>query len=167
MWVFSYRINCNWSLMRNSIIVIHTNTMPFTYSYFSFFRATPVAYRDSQARGQMELQLLAHATATAMRDPRCACDLHHSSRQRRILNPLSKVRDRTCVLMDASWIHFRWATMGNLEGLANLEVVISFYFFCFMDNPYFFFFLGLFPRAPSSADVKISHSLGESRRAAK
>ena len=57
--------------------------------------------------------------------------------------------------------------MGNLEGLANLEVVISFYFFCFMDNPYFFFLEGLLHRAPSCADVKISHSLGESLRAAK
>ena len=31
-------------------------------------------------------------------------DLHHSSRQRRILNPLSKARDQTCVLMVTSQI---------------------------------------------------------------
>ena len=40
-----------------------------------------------------ELQLLAYTTATATRDPSCVCDLHHSSQQCRILNPLSKARD--------------------------------------------------------------------------
>ena len=32
------------------------------------------------------------------------CDTHHSSLQLQILNPLSEVRDRTRVLMDASWV---------------------------------------------------------------
>ena len=36
-----------------------------------------------------ELQLLAYATATAMWDLRRVCDLHHSSQQCWILNPLS------------------------------------------------------------------------------
>ena len=49
---------------------------------------------------------LAYTTATATQDPSCAYDLHHSSWQRQILNPLSKVRDRTCVLVDASQIRF-------------------------------------------------------------
>ena len=53
-----------------------------------------------------ELWLLAYTTAIAMQDPSLVCDLHHSSRQRQILNPLSKARDQTCVLMDASRIHF-------------------------------------------------------------
>ena len=43
---------------------------------------------------ESELQLPAHATATAMQD------LHHSSRQRQILNPLSKASDQTRVLVD-------------------------------------------------------------------
>ena len=34
------------------------------------------------------------------------CHLHYSSRQRQILNLLSEARDRTCVLMDTSQIHF-------------------------------------------------------------
>ena len=42
-----------------------------------------------------ELQLLAYTTATATQDPTCICNLHHSSRQHRILNPLSKARDPT------------------------------------------------------------------------
>ena len=39
---------------------------------------------------ESELQLLARATATAT-----VCNLHHSSQQRQIHNPLSKARDRT------------------------------------------------------------------------
>uniref|UniRef100_A0A8D1C8G3 C2 domain-containing protein n=1 Tax=Sus scrofa TaxID=9823 RepID=A0A8D1C8G3_PIG len=42
-----------------------------------------------------------------VRDPSCACDLHHGSWQRRILNPRSEARDRTCNLMVPSRIHFQ------------------------------------------------------------
>ena len=59
---------------------------------------------------QSELQLPAYARATATQDPSRVCDLHHSSQQHRILNPLGKARDRTCVPMDSSQIHFRCAT---------------------------------------------------------
>ena len=52
-----------------------------------------------------ELQLPAYTTATATRDPSCICNLHHNSWQCWILNPQSKARDWTSVLMDASQIH--------------------------------------------------------------
>ena len=48
-----------------------------------------------------------------MQDPNCVCDLHHSSQQRQILNPLSEARDRTDNLMVPSWIHFCCATTGT------------------------------------------------------
>ena len=54
---------------------------------------------------ELELQLLAYATAIAMPDLSRVCELHHSSRQCGMLNPLSRARDRTRILMDASWIH--------------------------------------------------------------
>ena len=54
----------------------------------------------------LELQLLAYATLTATWDASQICDLHNSG-QCQILNPLSKARDRTCVLVDAHQIHFR------------------------------------------------------------
>ena len=54
---------------------------------------------------ELELQLLTYTTATAMWDPSLICDLHHSSQQHWILNPLRETRDRTCVLMDPSWVH--------------------------------------------------------------
>jgi len=49
---------------------------------------------------ESELQLLACTTATAMPDLSRICNLHHSSRQRWILNPLSEARDQTHILMD-------------------------------------------------------------------
>ena len=51
-----------------------------------------------------ELQLPASTTATATQDPSCVFDLHHSSRQQWILNPLSRARDQTLIIMDASQV---------------------------------------------------------------
>ena len=51
-----------------------------------------------------ELQLPAYAIATATSDLSRVCDLHHSSRQGQILNPLNEARDRTQILMDTSQI---------------------------------------------------------------
>ena len=44
---------------------------------------------------KLELQLPAYVTATATWDPSHDCNLHHSQ----ILNPLSKARNRTRILM--------------------------------------------------------------------
>ena len=44
----------------------------------------------SRLEVETELQLLAYTTATAMPDPCLMCDLHHSSQQCWILNPLSE-----------------------------------------------------------------------------
>ena len=62
---------------------------------------------------ESELQLLAYATATATSDLSCVCDLHHSSWQCWILNPLSEARDQTRILMVTSWIRFHCATRGT------------------------------------------------------
>ena len=55
---------------------------------------------------ELELQLLdcAVATATATWDLSHIYYLHHSLRQHRILNPLSKARGQTCTLMDTSQV---------------------------------------------------------------
>ena len=42
-----------------------------------------------------ELQLPAYTTATATWDLSNICDLHHSSQQHQMLNPLSEARDCT------------------------------------------------------------------------
>ena len=57
---------------------------------FCLFRAAPMAYESSQARGGTGAVLPAYTTATATPDPRGICDLHYSSQQHWILNPLSE-----------------------------------------------------------------------------
>ena len=54
---------------------------------------------------------LQHTTATW--DPSHIYDLHHSSWQRRILNPLNQARDQTRNLMAPSRIHFHCPMMGT------------------------------------------------------
>ena len=67
----------------------------FLFSVFWLFRAAPATCGSSQAGGESELQLLAYttATATATQNPSHICNIHHSSWQYWILNPLSEARD--------------------------------------------------------------------------
>ena len=62
---------------------------------------------------ELELQLLAYTTATAIavQDLSHVCDLNHSLGQHRILNPLSEVRDQTHSLFDTGHVHYHLATM--------------------------------------------------------
>ena len=62
---------------------------------------------------ESEAQLLPYTTATATKDPSHICDLHHSSWQCQILNPLSEARDRTCILMGTNRIHNLLSHNGN------------------------------------------------------
>jgi len=79
--------------------------LPFFFGLFCLFRATPTAYGRSQAWGPIgAVAASLYTTATAMPDLSHICDLHHSSRQRQILNPLSKARDRTRNLIVPSQI---------------------------------------------------------------
>ena len=55
-----------------------------------------------------------------MWDPSHMCDLHYSSQQHGILNPLSKARDGTCILVDTSQIRFCWATLGTPQGAISI-----------------------------------------------
>ena len=73
---------------------------------FLLFKATPAAYGSSQARGRIG------ATAAG---------LCHSSWQCQILNPLSKARYGTYILMDTSQISFHCTTMG-IPSKENLKV---------------------------------------------
>ena len=62
---------------------------------------------------ESELQLPAYATATAMQDQSHVCDLHHSSRQQGIPDPLSEASDWTRILIDTSRICFHCAKKGT------------------------------------------------------
>ena len=63
------------------------------FPLFYFWGAAHVAYGISQARSRIGAIAAAYTTATAARDPSSICHLHHSSRQRLILNPWSKPRN--------------------------------------------------------------------------
>ena len=66
----------------------------FFLSFFFFFsRHEHLWHMEVPRLGVMlELQLLAYTTATATQDLSRVCDLHHSSWQCQILNPLSGAR---------------------------------------------------------------------------
>ena len=78
-------------------------------SFFIFFVFLPflgpLLWHVEVSRLRVESELLAYTTATATLDPSHICDLHHSSQQHQILDPLNKARDQTCVLMDTPWVH--------------------------------------------------------------
>ena len=65
--------------------------------FFFLFRATPAACGSSWVRGWIQA---------------AAANPHHTSPQSQILSPPSEARDRSWVLMDISWVHFCWATVG-------------------------------------------------------
>ena len=85
----------------------------FIYLVFCFFRAAPMACGNSQARRRIRAVAagLHHSHSNAGSEP--VCDIQHSSRQHRILNPLSKARDRTCILMVTSQVRYPQSHDGN------------------------------------------------------
>ena len=69
------------------------------FFFFCFFLEAHLQHKEIPRLGvERELLLLAYTTAT--KDTGHICDLHHSSGQCQILNPLSKARDWTRILMD-------------------------------------------------------------------
>ena len=75
-----------------------------------------------------------YTTATATRALSHICNIHHSSQQRLIHNPLSKARDRTHILMKTSWV---------LNPLSHIGTSYSLEFFIFVHHEfilYLFYF---------------------------
>ena len=84
----------------------------FSFFLFFIFLGLQLQHMEVPRLGvNLELQLLAYATAIATQDPSHVWDLHHSSGHCWILNPLSKARDHTWNLMVTSRIHFCCTTM--------------------------------------------------------
>ena len=84
-----------------------SSTLLLNFNFFFSFLGPHLQLVEVPGPGvNSELQLLAYTTATATSDLSCVCDLLLSSWQRRILDPLIEVRDRTCNLAVPSQICF-------------------------------------------------------------
>ena len=94
----------------NIVCVTNWKARFLNFLFSCFFRAAPKPYEIPRLGVELGLELQAYTTAIAMRDQSHVCNLYHSSQQHRIPDPLSKARDRTHMLMDTGWIHFRCAT---------------------------------------------------------
>ena len=85
----------------------------FVLFCFCLFRATPIAHGSSQARGRIRAVAAGLCQSHSHARSKLHLDLHHSSPQRQILNPLSEARDQICNLVVPSQIYFHCATMGT------------------------------------------------------
>ena len=83
----------------------------FLFCLFFAFQGH-MAYEISQPRGPIRATVpsLCHSHSKHLSH---ICDLHHSSWQCRILNPLCKARDQTHIPMDIRWTGFHCTTTGT------------------------------------------------------
>ena len=94
-------------IVSGGCLYTHLKKNPYYhYDYFCFLGLSLQHMEVPRLWVELELQLPAYTTVTATPDPSHVCNLRHSSRQCQIPYPLSKAKDRTCVLMDTSWVHY-------------------------------------------------------------
>ena len=96
--------------------VIFQNLVDSFMVFFGFFFFIGPHFRHMEVP-RPEFKSVLHPSAntasTEMPELSHICDLHHSSWQRQILNPLREAKYQTCILMNTSQIHFCWATTGT------------------------------------------------------
>ena len=87
---------------------------------------------------KLELQLPTYTTATATWDLSHVCDLHHSSWQCWILNPMREAKDWMLILMNTSWVHYHWVRTGTpiLGFLSTLLALLALPWYYSMDLPH-------------------------------
>ena len=102
---------------------------------FFIFAATPAAHVSSQARGWIRAAAEAYTMAMAIPDLSRIFDLCCSLRQWQILNPVSKARGQTCILMSSQTLRWvlKFLTMSPFD--------------------FFFFFFFLFWLPPGHMEV--------------
>ena len=103
----------------------------FIFIYFCFLGPHLRITEVPRLVVEWELQLLAYTIAIAMLEPSHVFNLHHSSWQQRILNPLSEIRDQTLcphrsqlgsltaesqreLRICTCWTHILWKLLGTL-----------------------------------------------------
>ena len=101
------------------------------YIYICYF-LEPYLQHMEVPRPGVKLQLSVYTTPMATQDLDLICDLHYSSQQHWILNPLSKARDWTCLLMDTSQVRYCWATMGTPDYTFSFYFLFMYFLFLFL-----------------------------------
>ena len=121
-----------WQLQLNSISSLVTSICrrcslkEKNIYFFLLFRATPVAYRSSQARGGIELL----ACAKAVSNTSSELHLHHSSQQLQILYPVSRASDWTHILTILVWFITADPQREFLIALLIIMLNYSWFFSC-------------------------------------
>ena len=96
--------------------------MLFAILFFCLFRAAPVAYGGSQARGWIRAVAAGLWHSHSIAGSELCLNLYHRSRQHQILNPLSKAKHQTCILMDASQIwHLLKSSVQSYRQLSEIQ----------------------------------------------
>ena len=112
----------SWGLIFLQILRFLNYFILVFFSAFSLVRHMEVPRLEVE----LELQLPAYATTTATGDPSSICNLHHSSQQHQIPDPLSEARDQNHLFMDTSQIHLHCTTTGTSRFLNNLRRMFSY-----------------------------------------
>ena len=112
------------SLPRNPRTPLWWPLSLFLLFFFSFLGPHPWHMKVSRLEVESEPQLPAYTTATATPDPSHICDLHHSSWQCQILNPLSEAGDGTHILVETSWVCYCRAIAGTPLSPVPLDAAV-------------------------------------------
>ena len=91
--------------------VIYFFLIKINFSLLFFLRATPVAYGSSQATGWIGATAAGHSHSNTGCEPSLLSTPQLTPMPD--LHPLSKASDQTCILMDTSWVHYQWDTVGT------------------------------------------------------
>ena len=83
------------------------------FFFFHFLGLHPQHMEVPRPGVETEMQPPAYTAAIATWGSKPHLQPYHSSQQCWILNPLSGVRDWTCIFMDTSRICFHWAMIGT------------------------------------------------------
>ena len=115
-------------------VIIRISGYIYIYIYMIFLGLHPQRIEVPRLGVESELELLAYAAGrsepkSAMPDLSCIYNLHHSSWQGQILNPLNKSRDRTYILLDTIQVHNHCATTGTPYNNILVFSVQFFHFF--------------------------------------
>ena len=101
----------------------------FVCVFFVFLRPHLQHINVPRLSAQLELQLSAYGTATPMPDLSQFCNICHSLWQCRNLNPLSRARDQTCILMDTFQVLNLLSYNGKYLHMCSRNIFFPFSFF--------------------------------------